>query len=108
MAAHDTDQNPRPPQPADADLRRTPPAAANACELADTANRAAADGEVAGLRVALETRATIGIAQGLVMAQHKLSAEAAFAFLVQLSQHSNVKLRDVAAQMVADYTGEAP
>ena len=56
--------------------------------------------EVDGLRRALETRTTIGQAVGIVMTQRALTAEEAFAHLVELSSHSNTKLRDVAASIV--------
>ncbi len=57
--------------------------------------------EVEGLRRALETRTIIGQAVGLVMAQRALTAQEAFAHLVELSSHSNTKLRDVAASIVS-------
>ncbi len=56
--------------------------------------------EVEGLRRALETRTTIGQAVGIVMNQRSLTAEEAFTHLVELSSHSNTKLRDVAASIV--------
>ena len=57
--------------------------------------------EVAGLRRALETRTTIGQAVGILMAHRSLTVDGAFAHLVELSSHSNTKLRDVAAAVVA-------
>lgn len=57
--------------------------------------------EIAGLQAALESRLVIGQAQGLLMARHTMSPESAFGVLVRLSQDCNVKLRDVAAQLVA-------
>jgi len=56
--------------------------------------------EVEGLRRALETRTTIGQAVGIVMNERSLTAEEAFTHLVELSSHSNTKLRDVAASIV--------
>ena len=69
----------------------------------DRAARRTADQarEIEGLRVALDSREVIGQAQGLLMAQYKISGEAAFKVLARLSQHSNVRVRDVAAQIVA-------
>jgi len=61
--------------------------------------------EVEGLRRALETRTMIGQAVGIVMNQRSLSAEDAFAHLVDLSSHSNTKLRDVAASIVTEAEG---
>jgi len=64
--------------------------------------------EVEGLRRALETRTTIGQAVGIVMSQRSLSAEGAFAHLVDLSSHSNLKVRDVAAAIVTQAEGRTP
>ena len=61
--------------------------------------------EVEGLRRALETRTTIGQAVGIVMNQRSLTAEEAFTHLVELSSHSNTKLRDVAASIVSQAEG---
>lgn len=58
--------------------------------------------ELAGLREALTTRLVIGQAEGLLMARYHLSSEAAFRMLTRLSQETHVKLRDVAARLVAD------
>lgn len=54
------------------------------------------------LRVALETRRTIGMAVGIVMERYQLDEQGAFGFLTRLSQTSNVKLREVAAAIIAD------
>jgi hypothetical protein len=58
--------------------------------------------EIAGLRDALHTRLTIGQAEGLLMGRHGLDADAAFRLLTRLSQEGHLKLRDVAARLVAD------
>lgn len=42
------------------------------------------------------------------MEQHKINDDQAFAVLVQASQHSNTKLRDVAAQLVHSGDLDAP
>jgi transcriptional regulator with GAF, ATPase, and Fis domain len=49
---------------------------------------------------ALDSRTIIAQACGLVMERYDLDAVAAFAVLTQLSQTQNVKLRDVAAELV--------
>lgn len=49
-----------------------------------------------------KARLVIGQAQGLVMARHSVSSQAAFAILTKLSQHANAKLREIAAQIVAE------
>src|SRR3954453_9175227 len=49
------------------------------------------------LAEAMKSRATIEQAKGMLMAEKQLDADSAFALLVQISQRSNTKLRDVAA-----------
>ncbi len=49
---------------------------------------------------ALESRDVIGQAKGILMAQHQLTAEAAFEMLRRISQTRNLKLREVAAHVV--------
>ena len=63
--------------------------------------------EVKGLHLALKTRTVIGQAVGIVMAQRTLTSAEAFAHLVELSSHSNLKLRDVAAALVSDAESRA-
>ena len=61
------------------------------------------------LRRALATRTTIGQAVGIVMSQRSLSAEGAFAHLVDQSSHFlNLKVRDVAAAIVAEAEDRTP
>jgi AmiR/NasT family two-component response regulator len=56
---------------------------------------------------ALASRAVIDQARGMVMAMAPCSSERAWDLLVDVSQHCNVKLRDVAAALVATTTDEA-
>lgn len=56
------------------------------------------------LQRAIATRELIGQACGILMERYKLSADRAFAVLVRTSQDGNVKLRDVADQLI--HTGE--
>ncbi|WP_329362132.1 ANTAR domain-containing protein [Streptomyces sp. NBC_01483] len=56
---------------------------------------------------ALASRAVIDQARGMVMALAPCSTARAWDLLVDVSQHCNVKLRDVAAALVATTTGEA-
>jgi hypothetical protein len=56
--------------------------------------------EIETLKEALRTRTIIGQATGLLMSEHTLTADAAFARLVKTSQDTNVKLREIAAQIV--------
>ncbi|MGY1638831.1 GAF and ANTAR domain-containing protein [Geodermatophilus sp. SYSU D00742] len=56
----------------------------------------------------MDTRAVIGQAIGLVMARERCTAEQAFALLRVSSQRRNVKLRDVAAALVASFEADLP
>jgi len=58
------------------------------------------------LQTALESRAVIDQAKGILMERHKLTADQAFQALAQASMHTNRKVRDVADDLVA--TGEFP
>ena len=61
------------------------------------------------LRTALESRAVIEQAKGVLMRDNRCDAEAAFDMLKHASQHTNRKLRDVAATIVADaISGRSP
>ena len=62
----------------------------------------AARAEIATLNEALRTRTTIGEAIGLLMHEKTLSADAAFAHLVEVSSHTNTKVREIAARMVEE------
>ena len=55
------------------------------------------------LRQALQTREIIGQAVGLLMEKYHLDTDGAFGFLVRTSSHSNTKVREIAARMVADH-----
>ncbi|WP_019136519.1 GAF and ANTAR domain-containing protein [Cellulomonas massiliensis] len=59
----------------------------------------------ADLRAALESRAVIDQAIGIVMAQNRCSAQQAAELLRQASQHRNVRMRDLAAQLVREVGG---
>jgi GAF domain-containing protein len=58
--------------------------------------------EINHLNEALASRQAIGEAIGVLMERYNLDEQAAFNFLARLSSHQNVKLRDIAASMVAD------
>ena len=53
------------------------------------------------MREAMEHRATIEQAKGIIMAEQHCTPDEAFVRLSKLSQHANRKLRDVAAALVA-------
>jgi hypothetical protein len=63
--------------------------------------------EVDNLRQAIDTRASIGRAVGIVMERYQVPEDRAFAFLARLSQDQNVKLRQVARNMVDSVPGDA-
>jgi hypothetical protein len=56
---------------------------------------------------ALESRRAIGMAIGIVMERYGIDDDRAFAFLVRVSQDSNVKLRDVASDIVTELSATA-
>ncbi len=53
------------------------------------------------MRAAMDARAVIEQAKGIIMGERRCTAEDAFAILARNSQHSNVKVRDLAAALVA-------
>lgn len=56
--------------------------------------------EAAGLRTAMHSRAVIEQAKGILMARDRCTPEEAFDILIRLSQHRNIKLRDLARIIV--------
>lgn len=58
------------------------------------------------LRTSVEIRDLIGQAKGILMERHKIPAHQAFAVLLQISQDTNRKLRDVADELTT--TGQLP
>jgi GAF domain-containing protein len=65
-----------------------------------------AQGRVAEqLQAAMQSRAVIEQAKGIIMGDRRCSADQAFDILVDLSQQSNRKLRDVAQALVARVEG---
>ncbi|MEU5320331.1 GAF and ANTAR domain-containing protein [Streptomyces sp. NPDC021056] len=56
------------------------------------------------LQHAMETRAAIGEAMGILMERHQLSKDDAFSVLRRVSQDHNIKLRDVAQKVRAERT----
>ncbi|MCC5781766.1 response regulator receiver protein [Kocuria sp. CCUG 69068] len=61
----------------------------------------------ADLQAAMASRTTIDLAVGIVMGQNRCSQEKAFEILRAASSHRNIKLRDVAADLVAT-VGKGP
>ena len=56
---------------------------------------------------ALDTHTLIGQATGLVMERYQLTADRALQYLTHVSQHSNISLRHVAAEMVQQANDES-
>ncbi len=61
----------------------------------------------ADLQAAMASRTTIDLAVGIVMGQNRCTQEKAFKILRAASSHRNIKLRDVAADLVAT-VGKGP
>jgi GAF domain-containing protein len=62
--------------------------------------------EADNLQVALESRAVIDQAKGILMERLKLTADAAFQLLARTSMHTNTRVYDIADHLVR--TGELP
>ncbi|HLL62826.1 MAG TPA: GAF and ANTAR domain-containing protein [Propionibacteriaceae bacterium] len=71
-----------------------------AVAVANITSHANAVNEVIHLRKAMESRAVIEQAKGMIMARDKCSADEAFAMLTRISQQQNIKLRDLAHVIV--------
>ena len=70
--------------------------AAHAANAMSSAKRAS------GLQTAVERRHSIGVAQGMLMIRYDLTLEQSFEVLRRLSSQRNIKLRDLAAQVVTE------
>jgi len=73
--------------------------------LAGAARYLAARDLAAQLRSALDSRAVIDQAKGILMAVHRITEDEAFRLLVERSQREQRKLREVAVRFVAESTG---
>ncbi|MER5942280.1 ANTAR domain-containing protein [Streptomyces sp. NPDC001928] len=62
--------------------------------------------EVAQLRRAMQTRPTIDLARGILMASFSLSSEDAWTVLVEASQNTNTKLHTLAGDLVGAVKGD--
>jgi hypothetical protein len=62
--------------------------------------------EVTGLRRALESRGPIERAKGVLMYRHGWTAEEAFDHLVNLSQHTNVRLAELVDDVIAEASAD--
>jgi GAF domain-containing protein len=61
-----------------------------------------------GLRSAIDHRAPIEQAKGMLMAVHRIDADAAFAMLAEQSMTSNRKVRDIAVELVDSIINPGP
>jgi GAF domain-containing protein len=71
---------------------------------ADMIARTAED--LAGMKAAMASRASIEQAKGILMERHKITEDQAFTLLSRASQNANIKLREVADELVR--TGALP
>jgi AmiR/NasT family two-component response regulator len=85
-------------------LLRTVPSEGDAALLAEVVELRARNEQ---LGRALASRAVIDQARGMVMALAPCPSDRAWDLLVDVSQHCNIKLRDVAAALVATTKDEA-
>jgi GAF domain-containing protein len=60
------------------------------------------------LTQAVQSRQVIGQATGIVMERYQIPEDHAFAFLVRVSSHSNIKMREVAQQLVDESNAKRP
>jgi GAF domain-containing protein len=77
-----------------------------AVTLFNAALYAGAQNEVAQMKQAMSSRAQIEQAKGVLMSQHRCTADEAFRILVEMSSHSNRKLRDIAQSVISDATSD--
>ena len=68
--------------------------------LVNAAQYADSESMKVNLREALTTRQIIGQAMGIIMARERCGSEDAFDVLRRMSQHTNVKVRDIAAEVL--------
>ena len=75
-------------------------AAQAALAMTNALNQGEDQQEIEQLKAGLKTRQMIGQAVGILMASRQVDADAAFAILTKVSQTSNVKIRNIAEQVV--------
>ena len=72
-----------------------------AIAVANAEASARATDDVMNMRRAMDSRAVIEQAKGILMERYKVTAEQAFTLLTHASQRTNVKLRDVSEELTA-------
>ncbi|MFG1809572.1 GAF and ANTAR domain-containing protein [Streptomyces sp. NPDC049040] len=101
--------SPKPSGFADADTDRLRALAAQATGAVALAQRIADAREfTADLQAALQSRAVIDQAIGVIMGQQRCGPDRALDVLRTASQHRNTKLRDLCTDLIADITGGEP
>jgi GAF domain-containing protein len=97
------------PEPSAAQQNRCELFAAQAAGAVQLASNTVRDAENRRqLEAALRSRSVIDQALGILIAERRCTAEEAFALLRTRSQHENVKLRQVAAELIQRVTGHPP
>ena len=66
------------------------------------------DARIGQLEEALESHAVVDQARGVLMATHRIDADAAWALLVRVSSHQNIKVRTLAEAVVILVTSPVP
>ena len=66
------------------------------------------DARIRQLEEALESHAVVDQARGVLMATHRIDADAAWALLVRVSSHQNIKVRTLAEAVVILVTSPVP
>ncbi len=99
----------RPEAYGQADRERAEMFAGNAAGAVTVALRMADQTELStNLRAALDSRAVIDQALGIVMGQQRCSVDEAFAILRAASQNRNLKIRGIAGEIVESVSGQPP
>lgn len=94
---------------AEAQVRRARQFAEHGSGALALASRLASYAALTGqLRSSLASRAVIDQAIGVIMAQERCSQAKAFAILRTASQHRNIKVRDLAREIIVSVSGQPP
>jgi hypothetical protein len=96
------------PDPARTRRPDRPSGASDSSGSADAADPAAAAARIRQLEEALESHALVDQARGVLMATHRIDADAAWALLVRVSSHQNIKVRTLAEAVVTLVTSPVP
>jgi hypothetical protein len=67
-----------------------------------------ADARIRQLEEALESHALVDQARGVLMATHRIDADAAWGLLVRVSSHQNIRVRTLAEAVITLMTSPVP